>query len=799
MKIPERWLRAYCNPPWSSPTLAERLTMAGLEVEQSETYAPAFHGVVVAEIIEAVPHPNADRLRLCRVEAGSGPVDIVCGAPNAAAGLRVPCAVPGARLPGGLEIRPVEMRGVRSQGMLCSARELGLSEDHSGLLVLPPDAPVGADLREFLALDESIHTLKLTPNLAHCLSVFGVAREVAALSGAPLEGPSFEPVAPAHDEILPVRIESTDLCGRFSGRVIRAVNARARTPDWMRERLERAGQRSISALVDISNYVMLELGRPSHIFDRDKIRGGLVVRWARPGESLELLNGQTVSLTPRFGVIADDESVESLAGIMGGEASAVTDDTRNIYVEAAFWWPEAVAGRSRMLNFSTDAGYRFERGVDPSTTVEHIEYLTRLVLEICGGSPGPIDDQAPALPRRDPVTLRFARARRVIGVEISDDEILAILRRLGFDTASRTDDAVSITPPAFRFDLAIEEDLIEEVARHYGYERLPIRPPRARAGMRAIGTRRRLIDLKRDIAARDYQEVINYSFVDRSLDLRLGEREPIALINPIAQTMNVMRTNLWAGLVHTLIGNLNRKAGRVRLFETGRVFWRDDAQQAGPLSVEGISQPMRVALLASGTAWPEQWGSGPREVDFFDVKGDLESIAGAESLEFQAAEHPALHPGRSARIVLAASGQPVGWIGALHPAHQQALELPGPVLLAELDTDPLLAGSLPFFAPLSKFPPSIRDIALVVDASIPAADIQREIRRIASNEPSAKFLQNVRLFDEYRGKGLENKEKSLAFRLWMQDTQRTLEDAEVAAAVDVVIAGLNGRFGARLR
>lgn len=799
MRVPERWLRAYCNPSWSSPELAERLTMAGLEVEESETYAPAFSGVVVAEIVSTRPHPNADRLKLCEVNTGEGSVEIVCGAPNAAAGMRVPCALPGAVLPGGFEIRPVKMRGVESGGMLCSARELGLSEDHSGLMALASDAVVGADLREALGLDEPIHTLKLTPNLGHCLSMVGVAREVSALSGASLTVPSFEPVKPEHDEVLPVTIENTDLCGRFSGRVIRGVNARASTPHWIRERLERAGQRSISALVDISNYVMLELGRPSHIFDRDRIRGGLTVRWARKGESLELLNGQTVTLDPRFGVIADEEAIESLAGIMGGESSAVDDETSNIYVEAAFWWPEAVAGRSRLLNFSTDAGYRFERGVDAATTVEHIEYLTRLILDVCGGSPGPIDDQAPAIPHREPVRLRLERARRVIGTEIDDASIVDALARLGLEAVGRDQESVTVDVPSHRFDLRIEEDLIEEVARVYGYQRLPVRPPMARAAMRGDPeTRRRPIDLKRAIAARDYQEVINYSFVDGALDKRLGRHEPIALLNPIAQNMNVMRTHLWAGLVQTLSANLNRRAGRVRLFEMGRVFWRDPQRKAGPLDVAGIDQPMRVAWLASGPAYPEQWGEPVRAVDFFDLKGDLEAVTKTE-LVFEAASHPALHPGRSARVLTADAGREIGWIGMLHPEHQQALDLNLPVMLAELDAEPLLQRTVPVHGSISRFPPSIRDIAIVVGQDVPAGQIERAIREIAATDQRAEFLRNVRLFDEYRGKGLETKEKSLAFRLWMQDTERTLEEAEVAAAVESVVAGLATRFGARLR
>ncbi|MFP5405187.1 MAG: phenylalanine--tRNA ligase subunit beta, partial [Gammaproteobacteria bacterium] len=649
MRVPESWLRSFISPDWSAEEIADRLTMAGLEVEEATAAAPPFSGVVVGEVREVAPHPNADKLSVCEVDAGEGALrTIVCGAPNVVAGMRVPCALPGARLPGGFEIRPVAMRGVESQGMLCSARELGLSEDHSGLLALPPESPLGADVREVLRLDETVFTLKLTPNLAHCMSVFGVARELAALCGRPLAVPAFEPVRPAIDDRLPVRILAPDLCGRFSGRVIRGVNAQAATPDWMRLRLERAGQRPISALVDISNYVMLELGRPTHVFDLDKIHGGLEVRWAREGETLELLNGQTATLTPDVGVIADSLQVESLAGIMGGEATAVSDDTRNVYVEAAFWWPEAIAGRSRRYNFATDAGARFERGVDPSTTVEHLEYITRLILEICGGEAGPVDDQVTSLPARMPVTMRTDRARKVIGAELSDDEMADALTRLGLPV-EREGDRIVVTPPPWRFDLQIEEDLIEEVARVWGYERLPQRPPRAPAIlMPSAEARRPVAQLRREVAARDYQEVINYSFVESLLDRQLGgagsgieregvsagevgrvvEGETIRLLNPIAAHMDVMRTTLWGGLIENLRANLNRKASRVRLFELGRVFLADPSVQSGTAHVHGVRQPRRLGLLAFGPAIEEHWSGPARAVDFFDMKRDLEVLAG---------------------------------------------------------------------------------------------------------------------------------------------------------------------------
>jgi len=797
MRIPESWLRRFVSPAWSAEEIAERLTMAGLEVEETMRAAPPFHGVVVARVDEVARHPGADRLSVCQVDAGDGRLrTIVCGAPNVVAGMRVACALPGAELPGGLKIAPVKMRGVASEGMLCSARELGLSEDHSGILSLDPALALGIDLREALALDEAVFEIKLTPNLAHCMSVFGVARELAALSGAPLDSPVFEPVQVTLDDRLPVRVLAPDLCGRFSGRVIRGVDPAAQTPEWMKRRLERAGQRSIAALVDISNYVMLELGRPTHVFDLDRIDGDLEVRWGRPGESLKLLNGQTIPLDGQVGVIAAGDGVESLAGIMGGEATAVSDDTRNVYVEAAFWWPAAIAGRPRRYNLATDAGARFERGVDPATTVEHIEYITRLIVDVCGGRAGPIDDVVTGLPVREPVRLRADRARKVIGVDIGDDEIASVFERLQLP-ARRDGGVFLVQPPSFRFDLQIEEDLIEEVVRIWGYERLPVRPPVGPMPMRPVPEARRSVaQLARAIAARDYQEVVTYSFVESALDRRLGGADPIRLLNPIAAQMDVMRTSLWSGLAETLRANLNRKASRVRIFEIGRVFAADRERAAGSHQVAGIAQPLRVGLLAYGPQCDEQWGLPTRGVDFFDLKGDLEAIVEA-MLRFERAVHPALHPGRSARVFCEAAA--IGWIGELHPQLQQELELPLAPIVAEIDLAPALVRRVPVHEESSRFPPIVRDLALVVDSALPVARVLAEIDEARASTPAAAVVRNVRLFDEYRGKGLENKEKSLAFRLWMQDTRRTLSEAEAADAVDAIVFRLTRSVGARLR
>jgi len=807
MQIPESWLRSLVNPPISSDELAHRLTMAGLEVEEAEPVAPPFSGVVVARIAEIAPHPNADKLRICQVDDGSGQLlQIVCGAPNAAAGLTVPLARVGAELPGGMKIGVAKMRGVSSSGMLCSARELGLSQDHAGLLELPGTLVPGTGIRQALDLDEMIFTLKLTPNRADCLSVQGVAREVAALTGLPLSLPAFEPVPVTLDERVPVRVQAPDLCGRFGGRVIRGVNARAATPDWMKSRLERAGQRSISALVDISNYVMLELGRPSHVFDLDKVDGGLNVRWARAGESLELLNGQTVTLDERVGVVAagGTDQVESLAGIMGGEATSVTLDTRNIYLEAAFWWPESLAGRARRYKFSSEASHRGERGVDFASIPEHIERITRLIVDICGGQAGPLDDQIVNLPKREPVRLRLARCHRVLGVAVPAEEVAQIFTRLGLPFTREGDDFV-VQPPSYRFDLAIEEDLIEEVARIHGFESIPDVPPTARAKMRAQPeTRRGLHGLRRQVAARDYQEVINYSFVEADWERDYaGNETPVRLVNPIASHLSVMRSSLIAGLVAIVRHNVNRKQSRVRLFELGRVFTRDAAAVDAELSVAGVTQPLKLAGVAWGPAMAEQWAERVRQVDFYDVKMDVEALFGARAAKlcFVAQAHPALHPGRSARIEL--DGRAIGCIGELHPRWVQQAELAHAPVVFELDVEALQAGELPQVRDLSRQPVVVRDLALWVATATPAQALLDTIAATVRADAQLAVVQDVRLFDVWREKTEPGQpapaEKSLAFRFWLQDTEVTLDEARVSDCLARIRDALAAAHGARLR
>ncbi|HUN93431.1 MAG TPA: phenylalanine--tRNA ligase subunit beta [Burkholderiaceae bacterium] len=814
MLVTEEWLRSFVDPALRSEELADRLTMAGLEVESVEPVAPPCSGVVVGHVLGVAPHPNADRLRVCQVDAGTGAtLSIVCGAPNVAAGQKVPCALPGAELPGGIRIKPTKMRGVESQGMLCSARELGLGDDHSGLLVLAADATPGGDVRRLLALDDHRFEIKLTPNRGDCLGVVGIAREVAALTGAPLRAPDTSAVAVNSDERLPVRVLAADLCGRFSGRVIRGVNARATTPEWIRRRLERCGQRPISALVDISNYVMLELGRPTHVFDLDRIDGGLEVRWGRPGERVELLNGQQLDIDASVGVIADRHGPEALAGIMGGARTAVSLQTTNIYLEAAFWWPQAIQGRARRFNFATEAGHRFERGVDFATTAAHLEILSRLILEVCGGEAtrvGPVDDQVLQLPAREPVRMRFARCRRLLGIDIADDEVESILRRLGMPVAR---DAVAIvaTPPSYRFDLQAEEDLVEEVARVWGFDRIPVHPPLARAAMRGPAEARRDVhELRRLMVAAGFQETINYAFVDPLHEADFGVDAPIRVLNPIASHMAVMRTNLVAGLVDRLRFNLNQRAARVRLFEIGRAFRRDASIADGPLEVAGIAQPQRVAALGYGAAEAEQWGVDGRDIDFFDLKGDLERLLAPRVAAFAPATHPACHPGRCAAVTL--DGVAIGWIGELHPRWQQKYELPKAPLLFEIDVEPLLARRIPQAVDVVRFPTVVRDMALWADAALPFGHVHAAIVEMVRSDNRLSSVRDIRLFDVFQPRqeasdaraheganALLIKEKSLAFRLVLQDTERTLSDAEADAVRDIIASGLESRLGVRLR
>ncbi|WP_114662447.1 phenylalanine--tRNA ligase subunit beta [Polynucleobacter necessarius] len=818
MQFSESWLRQYVNPSLDSDALGHAMTMAGLEVEEQHSVAPPFTKIVVAQILSAEQHPDADRLGVCKVDAGTGQeLQIVCGAPNARAGIKIPCALVGAELPpaeaGGKPflIKVGKLRGVESQGMLCSGRELGLGDDHEGILELPADAPVGEDIRKYLDLDDQIYVIKLTPNKADCLSLLGMAREVSAITGSSLCKPSWHSPAVSIDDKRRVSVLNTDLCGRFAGRVIRGVNPKAKTPDWVVTRLNRAGQRSISALVDLSNYVMLEMGQPTHVFDIDKFQGDIAVRWAKAGETLELLNGQTVTLVgpdssgkvQEAGVVADQNGPVALAGIMGGNHCVVGDQTTNIYVEAAYWLPSAIQGRARRFNFSTDAAHRFERGVDPQNTVNCLEYLSSLILEVCGGQAGPVDDQILNVPERKNVKMRLARAEKVIGIPLTNEVIADVFRRLGFEFKKAVDVFV-VTPPSYRFDIEIEEDLIEEVVRMYGFENISDKPPVASLKMSAKAEAKRGIHLLRQrFALQGYQEAVNFGFTDQESEQRLTgatEQNLIRVLNPIANQYGVMRSTLWGGLLSQLKSNLNRGAGRVRLFETGRIFKRDAAiaEQAG--KVAGFEQPQKIGGLAYGAAVPEQWASPSKAVDFFDVKGDLERVLDPLHFITEAAQHPALHPGRSAKVFLQVGKNrvEVGWIGELHPGIQQSYELPQAPVLFELDLEWIRDLGLPAPEELSKFPAVQRDLALVVKQNVSAQSLLDAMTASKQN-----FVRTIELFDEFKPKAgsssMAEDEKSLAFRATLLNTQETLQDAQIDAVMAALLGAVEKKCAARLR
>ncbi|MCB5189241.1 phenylalanine--tRNA ligase subunit beta [Methylobacillus arboreus] len=783
MQFSEHWLRQYVNPALDSQGLSHALTMAGLEVEELEPVAAAFTKVVVAEIISAEKHPDADRLQVCKVDVGNGePLQIVCGAPNARAGLKAPCALVGAELPG-FKIKQAKVRGVESFGMMCSAKELGLAEESDGILELSADAQVGQDIRALFDLDDKLFTLKLTPNRTDCLSIAGIARDVTALTGASLTLPEINPVAAVHTQQQGVKVSEPDACPRYAGRLIQGVNATAPTPDWMVRRLERSGIRSISAIVDITNYVLLEQGQPLHAFDADKLKGDIEVRYARSGEALLLLNDENVTLSNDMLVIADDSSPLALAGIMGGDGSAVGDATRNIFLESAFFAPAVIVGKARRLNFSTDSSYRFERGVDFGNTVQALERASQLILEICGGQAGPVTEVLHDLPERKPVRLRLDRLNSVLGIVLDAAIVGTLLERLNF-SFTLVDGGFEVVPPSYRFDIEIEEDLIEEVARLHGYDNIPALAPHDDLQMLPAAEARLSRNWLRDtLAASGYQEIVSYSFVDEAWERDfLGNANPIALKNPIASNLSVMRSGLWAGLIETLTYNLNRRQERVRLFEIGSAYFAEDA---------AYREVGRISGLAYGDAEPEQWALAAREVDFFDVKAAVDRLTNGRA-QYVAAQHAALHPGQTAQIVL--DGQPVGWIGKLHPKWQQHYQLPRSAVLFELDVEPLLQREVASYAQVAKFPPVRRDIAVVVDEITP---IQSLLDTMRSSKNT--LISEISLFDVYRGKGIAEGKKSLAFLVLMQDTQKTLTDAEADAVMAELLDLLVRHHGAALR
>lgn len=791
MRVSFAWLREWVDVPWEARELGSRLTMAGFELEAIEAAAPEFSGVVVAEILEATRHPQADRLQVCRVSTGQGePLQIVCGASNARTGLKSALAVVGAELPGGIKIKAAKLRGVESFGMLASAKELGLAETSSGILELPADAPVGAPLREYLQLDDTVLELSITPNRGDAMSVLGIAREVAALAGRPLTGPKLAPVAARIDDTFPVRLDAPVACPRFAGRVIRGVNNRAETPVWMRERLRRAGIRSISPVVDVTNYIVLELGQPMHAYDLTKLHEGIHVRMARTGEPVALLDGRTVDLQDDVLVIADAQGPVGLAGIMGGERTAVSEDTRDVFLEVAWFSPDALAGRARRFGLQTDASQRFERGVDPTQQERAIERATALILEICGGVPGPVvlTREAAHEPRRSSVPLRRKQLARLLGIGIEDARVESTLTSLGMNV-ERTEEGWQVTPPAHRFDVGIEADLIEEVARIVGFDAIPevdaLVPQRLRDASETRPAEYVVLDA---LAMRGYQEVVTFAFVDPALQSKLfPQTDALSLANPIASDLAVMRVSLWPGLLRAALENQRRQQDRVRLFEHGTRFVTEEGKLREIDSIAGI---------ALGPRLPEQWGAKRESVDFFDVKADVEALAAAtgalDSFAWEPATLPCLHPGRSARIVR--NGHPVGWIGELHPALARELEFTQPPILFELDYDAALTVQVPSFKTISRFPQVRRDIAVVVDESVSLSALRERVTLTASS-----LLRDLRVFDVYRGPGVETGRKSVALGLIFQDISRTLTDEDADRVVASIVADLRTSLDARLR
>jgi len=790
LRVNVEWLREWVAIESAAEQLADELTIAGLEVDAVLAAAPELDGVVVAQIIELKPHPNADRLSLCTVDDGQARYEVVCGAPNVAVDLKVPFAAVGTQLPGHEPIQAVEFRGVNSHGMLCSAKELGLADDASGLLVLDLDAPIGASLKEYLKLDDTVIDIDLTPNRGDCFSVIGIAREIAAKRSLALSGPDIASVAPQIDETFAVELENDNGCPRFAGRIIRRLETGRRSPDWMRERLRRAGLRSIHPVVDVTNYVMLELGQPLHAYNLTKLVDGIVVRSAHKNERLTLLDRKDLELDENALVIADGSGAIGLAGIMGGASTAVESDTADVFLESAFFSPDAILGRARQFGLHTDASLRFERGVDPTKQERALERATMLLQSIAGGEAGPllVVESKKALPRRKPVELAGSRLESVLGIELQAAEVERLLSSLGMKVES-TGDAWNIVPPSFRFDITIEEDLIEEVGRMVGYDNIPITPGSGSVHLGTATEHRVEQDAISDrLIARGYSEVITYSFVDESLDQSIHPGvAPVRLANPISADMNVMRRSLWPGLLLAAQQNMSRQQPRARLFEIGVQFAIDQ---------ENISETNVLAGLATGRQWPEHWDLKDRDVDYHDVKSDVEAILSLtdrfKEFEFHAAAHPALNPGRSARIFKRT--EPIGWLGSLHPKIQRQFDLKSTAILFAIKLDAAFEASVPNFQHYSKFPSVRRDLAVIVDEDISVQVLLDHVRAAAG-----ALLNSVAVFDVYRGKGIDSSRKSIGIGLILQDASRTLVDGDADHIVESVTRRLEHELGATIR
>ena len=793
MKFSESWLRQSVNPSISTEDMVAQVTMAGLEVESVEAAAPSMSGVVVGEIVSIEQHPDADKLRVCQVSGGGAQTQVVCGAPNARVGIKVPFAVVGAKLPGDFNINKAKLRGVESFGMLCSQTELQLGDDDSGLWELPSDASVGSDLIEYLDLNDNIIEVDLTPNRGDCLSIRGLAREVGVLNQEAVIQQACAPVAATIADKVKVTLEAPDACARYVGRVIRGLDLSQPTPQWMQEQLRRSGLRSLGPAVDVTNYVLLELGQPMHAFDLAKIDGDIRVRMGRD-EKVRLLDDSEVTVDTSTLVIADQDKVLAMAGIMGGAESSVGDNTSDILFESAWFNPLAIAGKARNYGKHTDSSHRFERGVDSELQVAAIERATALILDICGGNPGPVSitESAEHLPTAIIIRLRDKRLSQQLGVVIATVDVDDMLTRLGLTLVERTDSASTWIAPSWRFDLAIEQDLVEEVARIYGYNNLPTSTPTMALKLEPNPENTQGISLFRaQLVSRGYQEVITYSFVDPGLQKTI---EPdlvvVPLINPISADMSVMRTSLWPGLLKSAVYNLNRQQSRVRIFEVGQCFVSSDK---GDVS---LSQNTMLAGLLCGSRSPTGWTAGKEKVDFYDIKGDIEGLLGLTGLKgtfsFDAASHPALHPGQCAQI--SRNGQSVGWVGQLHPRIQSSLGIDSGVYLFQVDASKIAEVRIPIHKEVSKFPEVKRDLAFFVEAAVEAQTLIDHANSVAGD-----LLISLKLFDVYQSKDVENKGKSIALGLTFQHSSRTLTDEEVSQAVDRVIAELSTRCKAQLR
>lgn len=791
MKFSEQWLREWANPAISTDELAHLLTLAGLEVESIDPVAGEFSHTVVGQVTAIESHPDADKLNVCTVDAGQDePLQIVCGASNVAVDMKVPVALVGAKLPGGMMIKKAKLRGVPSFGMLCSEAELGLAASADGLLALPADAPIGADVRDYLHLNDNSIELGLTPNRGDCLSLAGVAREVGVVARTAVNVPVVPEIIASVETSFPVQVEASDDCPRYVGRVIEGINRDAVTPMWMQEGLRRSGLRSLGPVIDVTNFVMLELGQPMHAFDLDKLNSGITVRHAVAGERITLLDGQEIDLSAGTLVIADGQGPLALAGIMGGSDSAVDDTTQNIFLESAFFNPLSIAGRARSYGLHTDSSHRFERGVDPQLQRKALERATGLLLKIVGGQAGPMIEVASAehLPQPATILLRRQRIQRILGTVVADSEIEDILTRLEM-TLSATEEGWNVVPPSFRFDMDIEVDLIEEIARIHGYESLPSSRAKSSAIMQPQPEGRVAISrLQQILVVRGYQEAITYSFVEPGLQKSLDpETTPVRLSNPISEDMSVMRTSLWPGLIKTLAYNLNRQQSSVKLFETGLTF----VQQG-----DDLVQERCIAGLISGPLMPEQWGGSARDVDFYDLKGDLSALlsttGNVDSYQFEPAAHPALHPGQCAKILQ--GGKAVGWIGAIHPAVEKAIGINQRAFVFELQLSCFEQAAVPHFSPVSKYPAIRRDLALVIDVKTTAAELEGVVRDVA-----VASLKGFHLFDVYVGEGIDSGRKSIAFGLTFQDQSRTLEDGDIDRALSQILSALTDQLGATLR